>query len=113
MVGSAQPAATGLTASLQIHRDGRWYTIARDRTAASGRYVLRDRRTAPMSAPVRVRVRGNGDRAQRRIGRLNVYRTALASWYGPGFYGRQTGCGGTLGAARWASRTSRCPAARR
>ena len=50
-----------------------------------------------MSAQLRVLVRGGGDRAKRRIGRLNVYREALASWYGPGFYGRQTGCGGTLG----------------
>ena len=50
-----------------------------------------------MSARLRVLVRGDGDRAKRRIGRLNVYREALASWYGPGFYGRRTGCGGTLG----------------
>jgi rare lipoprotein A len=50
-----------------------------------------------MSAPLRVEVRGNGDRASRRIGRLNVYRVALASWYGPGFYGNLTGCGGRLG----------------
>ena len=33
----------------------------------------------------------------RRLGRLNVYRRALASWYGPGLYGNRTGCGGRLG----------------
>ena len=32
------------------------------------------------------------------IGRLNVYRYAYASWYGPGLYGNPLGCGGTLGA---------------
>jgi len=62
--------------------------------------VLRDRRRSPMSAMVRVHVRSHGDRAKRRLGRLNVYRWALASWYGPGLYGRATGCGGTLGAGR-------------
>jgi rare lipoprotein A len=30
------------------------------------------------------------------IGRLNVFRVANASWYGPGLYGNRTGCGGTL-----------------
>jgi rare lipoprotein A len=43
-------------------------------------------------------VRAHG--AQRRLGRLNVYRFALASWYGPGLYGSRTGCGGTLAPGR-------------
>ena len=30
------------------------------------------------------------------LGRLNVYRQALASWYGPGLFGNHLGCGGTL-----------------
>ena len=34
--------------------------------------------------------------AKRHLGRLNVYRPALASWYGPGLYGNQLGCGGRL-----------------
>ena len=95
--GSVAPAAAGFVASLQVRRNNRWYTIDRDRTGSSGRYVLRDRRRAPGSLAVRVHVRGAGDRQKRRLGRLNVYRYALASWYGPGFYGRRTGCGGTLG----------------
>ena len=33
---------------------------------------------------------------RRSLGRLNVYRHALASWYGPGLFGNRTGCGGTL-----------------
>ena len=37
---------------------------------------------------------------KRRLGRLNVYRVAYASWYGPGLYGNRTGCGGTLSAGR-------------
>jgi rare lipoprotein A len=97
VVGTVRPGAPGLIASLQVKRGRRWFTLDRDRTSASGRYVLRDRRTAPMSAPVRVHVRGDGTHVKRRLGRLNVYRVALASWYGPGFYGRRLGCGGTLG----------------
>ena len=97
VVGTVRPAAAGFTARLQVWRGGRWRTLDRDRTAASGRYVLRDRLHATMSAPARVTVRGAGDRRRRRIGRLNVYREALASWYGPGLYGNRTGCGGRLG----------------
>jgi rare lipoprotein A len=97
VAGTVLPRAAGRIAYLQIRKGKRWYTIGRDRTGTRGRYKLRDKRRAPMSVRVRVLVHGGGDRAVRRIGRLNVYREALASWYGPGFYGRQTGCGGTLG----------------
>jgi rare lipoprotein A len=97
VTGAVNPAREGLIASLQLRRSGRWITIDRDRTGTSGRYRLRDKRRAPMSALTRVHIRGGGDTAKRRVGRMNVYRSALASWYGPGFYGRRTGCGGTLG----------------
>jgi rare lipoprotein A len=97
VVGTVHPRMAGLIASLQVRRHGLWRTIDRDRTGRLGRYHLRDRRKVPMSVPVRVHVRAAGDRARRRVGRLNVYRWAQASWYGPGFYGRRTGCGGTLG----------------
>ena len=97
VAGTVLPRAAGRTAYLQIRRDGRWRTIDRDRTGTEGRYRLHDRRRVPMSVGARLLVRGGGDRAKRRIGRLNVYREALASWYGPGFYGQQTGCGGRLG----------------
>ena len=91
VAGTVLPRTAGLIAYLQIRKGKRWYTIDRDRTGAQGRYGLRDKRRYPMSARSRVVVRAGGDRA------MNVYRYALASWYGPGFYGRQTGCGGRLG----------------
>ncbi len=96
VIGVAQPAAAGHVASLQVKVRDRWRTIDRDRTAASGRYVLRDRRHGAMSAPARVSVGG----FTRRIGRLDVYRSAYASWYGPGLYGNRLGCGGTLSPGR-------------
>jgi rare lipoprotein A (peptidoglycan hydrolase) len=81
------------TASLQIQRRGRWVTLDRDRTNRAGRFVLRKRLRAAMSTRARVRL-ANGE--TRSIGRLNVYRRALASWYGPGLFGNKLGCGGTL-----------------
>jgi rare lipoprotein A len=93
VVGRTEP---GRTARLQIRRHGHWYTIDRARASTGGRYALRDRRRAPMSVPVRVRVGG----AHRRLGRLNVYRVAYASWYGPGLYGGHLACGGTLYAGK-------------
>ncbi len=96
VVGTVQPQTGGVATSLQVHRRGRWRTIDRDRTAASGRYVLRDRVGQPQSVRARVLVSGIG----RPLGRLNVYRAAYASWYGPGLYGNHLGCGGTLSPGR-------------
>ena len=93
VVGHGAPATT---TSLQIQRRGHWRTIDRDRTASSGRFTLRDRMRRPLSAPARVRVDG----APTRVGRVNVYRLANASWYGPGLYGNQLGCGGRLSPGR-------------
>ena len=90
VVGRTQP---GRRAQLQIRRDDHWFTIDGARAGAGGRFALRDRRRAPMSVPVRVARRAASTAA---LGRLNVYRTAYASWYGPGLYGGHLACGGTL-----------------
>ena len=91
--GRIQPA--GSTVALQVRRDGHWVTLDRDRADAQGRYVLRDRMATPMSVRARVRV-SRGPAGKHGLGRLNVYRHALASWYGPGLYGNPLGCGGRL-----------------
>jgi rare lipoprotein A (peptidoglycan hydrolase) len=88
--------APGPVASLQIRRRGAWRTIDRDRTTATGRYVLRARFRRTLTAPARV---ASGAETLR-LGRLNVYRFANASWYGPGLYGNRLGCGGTLAPGR-------------
>jgi rare lipoprotein A len=80
-------------AKLQIQRRGRWLTIDRDRTGSTGRFVLRKRLVGATSTRARVRL-NTGE--TRKLGRLNVYRKALASWYGPGLFGNRLGCGGTL-----------------
>jgi rare lipoprotein A len=96
VVGITRPATAGHLATLQVRMRNRWRTIDRDRTAASGRYALRDRRHRTMSARARLRIGA----VKRPLGRMNVYRWAQASWYGPGLYGNRLGCGGTLTAGK-------------
>jgi rare lipoprotein A len=99
VVGKVAPGVTGITVSLQVKRGKRWKPIDRDRTGTDGRYTLRERLRRTGSTKVRVRVAGGPGVAsgKRVIGRLNVYRYAYASWYGPGLYGNALACGGTLG----------------
>jgi len=91
--GKVADPATPRTAVLQIQRGHRWVTLARDRTNGAGKFTLRDRVRRPLSSRARVRL-SSGE--TRMLGRLNVYRRALASWYGPGLFGNRLGCGGTL-----------------
>jgi rare lipoprotein A len=97
VAGTAEPGVAGLLASLQVRRGSRWRTLDRDRTGANGRYRLHNRMRSPMSAPARVVVRSGGARLHKRLGRINAFRVAHASWYGPGLYGNHLGCGGRLG----------------
>jgi rare lipoprotein A len=86
-------AAPGTRLALQVRGPRGWHTLDRDRSGGRGRYVLRRRLGAPMSALARIRAAGG---PARRLGRLNVYRWAHASWYGPGLWGNHLGCGGIL-----------------
>jgi rare lipoprotein A len=95
--GAVSPRAGGVRALLQVRRAWGWKTLDRDRTGSHGRYRLHRRLAAPMSGHARVVVKHAGRRRHRGLGRLNVYRYAQASWYGPGLYGNHLGCGGRLG----------------
>ena len=106
--GVLRPPHRGDVVALQARRRGRWTTLDRDGTDAAGRYGLRYRTRRPGSWKLRVRVAGaqaatagRAGRARRggprrSLGRLNVYRHANASWYGPGFFGHHLACGGNL-----------------
>ncbi len=95
VAGRVRPAVPGRLVVLQRVRGHRWVTIARTRTGQRGRYVLRYRTRVSVSAPLRVRVAGGSGatRRTRRIGRLEAFRPALASWYGEG---QALACGGHL-----------------
>jgi rare lipoprotein A len=75
-----------------------WRTLAHTRTGANGRFRLRYTPRATASEQVRLRFAGDAEDlpAHRRLGALNVYRLAEASWYGGG---GELACGGELTSA--------------
>jgi hypothetical protein len=78
-------------------RAGRgWQNLDRGRTRRNGSFRLRFTPRRASSAVLRVRFGGRQGVAVKRVGRLKVFRHALASWYGPGLYGNKLGCGGRL-----------------
>jgi rare lipoprotein A len=93
VVGTATP---GEGVALKVWRRGRWRTLDSDRAASSGRFALRARVRRTLDASARLRAGAE----THRVGRLNVYRYAYASWYGPGLYGNRLGCGGRLAPGR-------------
>jgi|SRR5271166_210336 len=85
----------GRVVTLQALGRHGWSTLARTHTGPRGRFRLRYEPRRIGSDWVRLRFAGAGGElaARRRLGRLNVYRLALASWYGGG---GGMACGGTL-----------------
>jgi rare lipoprotein A len=96
--GRIAPRTAGRAVRLQVRRNGSWRTLDRSRTRSGGRYALRGTTRFVGSHPVRVAVAGGGpvNPRKRKTGRLNAYRSAHASWYGPGLYGNRMACGRTL-----------------
>ena len=68
------------------------------RAGRDGRFKLEWKAPRTGSYPVDVRARSNDAATGSRdsAGRILVYRPAGASWYGPGLYGNNLACGGTL-----------------
>jgi hypothetical protein len=109
VAGALRPGLAGRVVALQVRRSGHWLTVARTRTGSRGHFLVRYIPRRLISERARLRFGGGaGYRASlRRLGRLNVFRMALASWYGGG---GSLACGGqltsyTLGVA---SRTLPC-----
>ena len=76
-----------------------WRNVARTRVRTTERFALRWR--ADRSGRISLRAilahyRREAAADPAPIASLNVYRPALATYYGPGFFGRQTACGQTL-----------------
>jgi rare lipoprotein A len=93
-----RPGLSGRVVTLQTLGSRGWRTLAHTRTGAHGRFRLRYMPRQTTSEQVRLRFTGDGENlgAQRRLGRLNVYRLAQASWYGGG---GELACGGALTSA--------------
>jgi rare lipoprotein A len=90
--GRVLSGAAGRPARLQRRSGECWATIDRATTRAGGTFGFAFRPQRTGSARLRVLV----DAARREFGRLNVYRRAAVSWYGPGLYGQKLSCGGRL-----------------
>ena len=94
VAGPVRPARRPPRRSCSAAPASGWTTIDRaHRRGAGGASASRFR---PRRAGQRARCACSPTPPRRAIGRLNVYRRAAASWYGPGLYGGQLGCGGTL-----------------
>jgi rare lipoprotein A len=95
VTGTLRPGVDGRVVMLQALGGRGWSTVSRTRTRAKGRFELHflTRRTGSQ----RVRVRFAGDAfelaSNRRLGWLNTFRLAGASWYGGG---GSMACGGSL-----------------
>jgi hypothetical protein len=98
--GRLAPGRAGRVVTLEQRAARGWKTLDKARTTATGRFVLSVRTRTADSHVVRLRFAGDPQTrgVVRRIGRLNAFRPALASWYGPGFYGGHLACGGRLSA---------------
>jgi peptidoglycan lytic transglycosylase len=99
VTGAVRPGVAGRRVAVELRSGRGWSTVARLRTGMGGRFVAAWR--PPAHGRYRLRVRFRGDRLNAGdgdgVGRVNVYRPAAASWYGPGLYGNALGCGGRLG----------------
>jgi rare lipoprotein A len=95
ITGALRPGLSGRTVTLQwLTRHG-WRTLTRTRSGLHGRFDLRFVPRQTGSELVRVSFSGDASHlaTHRRVGTLNSYRVAVASWYGGG---GQTACGGSL-----------------
>lgn len=91
----ARTTTVPIRAELRIGRYGR---VVDSATVAAGRQFTLSG-TAPSGSALWLRVRrtdAGTERAWVAIGTVRAMRPALASWYGPGLYGRRTACGQTL-----------------
>jgi peptidoglycan lytic transglycosylase len=90
-----RPGLAGRRVALQSLVGRGWKTLATAHTSSRGRFRIAFRPRRLGSRLLRLRVAGdaNATATHRRLGRLNVYRLAGASWYGGG---GSTACGSHL-----------------
>src|SRR3954452_13712712 len=88
--GDAAPSAAGRQVKLQLQdpRTLAWSAVARTRIAPDGTFAARWLPRHIGRFALRVVLRGASTPFS-----VTVYRPALATWYGPGFWGNQTACG--------------------
>jgi len=94
--GYVPSGRSGRSVVLEILIGRRWYERDRGLTGADGKFYLAWYPRATGRYWVRVReINASSDTLPSHSRRLYIYRRAVASWYGPGFYGNRTACGQT------------------
>jgi peptidoglycan lytic transglycosylase len=95
LLEARRPARSGRVVALQVLAGRGWHTMALARTGGRGRFRFSFRPQRLGSRMLRLRFKGDSTAhsARRRLGRLNVYHLAGASWYGGG---GGMACGGEL-----------------
>ena len=95
VAGVLRPYPSRGVVALQVRRGARWLTVAHTSTDNRGNFLVRYTPHRPISERARLRFDGAAGYGPslRSLGRLNVYRVALASWYGGG---GSLACGGIL-----------------
>jgi peptidoglycan lytic transglycosylase len=96
--GSVPAQAGGRTVTIERFDEATqaWTAVAKTRVAADGSYLARWR--AELVGEHRIRAvlqatsRASAANASPELS-ITVHRPAVATWYGPGFYGRTTACG--------------------
>ena len=107
--GAVDPDDAGRTIRIErLDLSGAWLPVAETVVATDGTYVTRWKPDVIGRHTLRAAIVREGARAagaeEPPTARVTVFRRNVASWYGPGFWGRRTACGirlrrSTLGVA--------------
>jgi len=96
--GTGTPGSTVTIQRLDPHT-GQWIDTSTAQVDADGNFATTWRTDHIGVFSIRA-LPGSGDQARASEAgntlRITVYKPALATWYGPGFYGHRTACGGRL-----------------
>jgi len=96
--GSVSPAAAGRTVAIERFDDATqaWTAVTSTTVDGDGTYLARWRARKAGLHRVRAVLRATGQASAASASpelAITVHRPAMATWYGPGFYGRKTACG--------------------
>jgi rare lipoprotein A len=92
--GAITPAAAGRTVELQLQSGSTWTAVATAVTASNGSFQVVWHPHTLRNASVRAALSGSS-RVSPPLS-VMVYRSAIATLYGPGLWGRHTACGEKL-----------------
>lgn len=96
--GSVRRHTAGQRVRLEVRRGSAWRAVDRDVVAKNGRFRVSTRiaRIGDRAARLRIVSNSKGRGDVERVERIHGFRSAYASYYGPGLYGGALACGGTL-----------------